>query len=130
ERVEKALRGAALWEEAKDRLKQSAYNLSGGQQQRLCIARALASEPEIMLFDEPTSALDPVATARIEDLIYELKDRVTILTGTDNMQQGAGVSDRTAFSYLGELIEVGDTSSLFHKPANKLTEEYVSGHFG
>jgi phosphate transport system ATP-binding protein len=130
ERVEQSLRGAALWDETKDRLNQSAYNLSGGQQQRLCIARALASEPELVLFDEPTSALDPVATSRIEDLIYELKDRVTILIVTHNMQQAARVSDRTAFMYLGELIEVGETDALFQKPTNKLTEEYISGHFG
>jgi phosphate transport system ATP-binding protein len=130
ERVEESLRSAALWDETKDRLNQSAYNLSGGQQQRLCIARALASEPELVLFDEPTSALDPVATSRIEDLIYELKNRVTILIVTHNMQQAARVSDRTAFMYLGELIEVGETGSMFHKPAHKLTEEYISGHFG
>jgi phosphate transport system ATP-binding protein len=130
ERVEASLRSAALWDETKDRLYQSAYNLSGGQQQRLCIARALASEPEIVLFDEPTSALDPVATARIEDLIFELKNRVTILIVTHNMQQAARVSDRTAFMYLGELIEAGETGTIFHKPAEKLTEEYISGHFG
>jgi phosphate transport system ATP-binding protein len=130
ERVEQSLRGAALWDETKDRLNQPAYNLSGGQQQRLCIARALASEPEIILFDEPTSALDPVATSRIEDLTYELKDRVTILIVTHNMQQAARISDRTAFMYLGELIEVGETDTVFQKPVNKLTEEYISGHFG
>jgi phosphate transport system ATP-binding protein len=130
ERVEVALREAALWEETKDRLGQSAYNLSGGQQQRLCIARALATDPEIVLFDEPTSALDPVATAHIEDLIYALRSRVTILVVTHNMQQAARVSDRTAFMYLGELIEVNDTGTMFHKPANKLTEDYISGHFG
>src|SRR5262245_23380860 len=112
ERVEVSLRAAALWEETKDRLTQSAYNLSGGQQQRLCIARALASEPEIILFDEPTSALDPVATTRIEDLIDELKNRVTILIVTHNMQQAARVSDRLAFMYLGELIEVGETGNM------------------
>jgi phosphate transport system ATP-binding protein len=130
ERVETSLRRAALWEETKDRLNQSAYTLSGGQQQRLCIARALASEPEIVLFDEPTSALDPAATSRIEDLIYELKDRVTILIVTHNMQQAARVSDRTAFMYQGELIEVGETGSIFHRPSHRLTEEYVSGNFG
>jgi phosphate transport system ATP-binding protein len=130
EKVEEALRSAALWEETKDRLNQSAYNLSGGQQQRLCIARALASEPELILFDEPTSALDPVATARIEDLIYSLRSRVTILIVTHNMQQAARVSDYTAFMYLGELIEVNETSMMFHRPVNKLTEDYISGHFG
>ncbi|MFO0846578.1 MAG: phosphate ABC transporter ATP-binding protein PstB [Gemmataceae bacterium] len=130
ERVEEALRSAALWEETKDRLRQSAYNLSGGQQQRLCIARALASEPEIVLFDEPTSALDPVATQRIEDLIYSLRSRVTIVMVTHNMQQAARVSDYTAFMYLGELIEVNETAKMFHRPMNKLTEEYISGHFG
>jgi phosphate transport system ATP-binding protein len=130
ERVEEALRSAALWDETKDRLGHSAYNLSGGQQQRLCIARALANEPEMVLFDEPTSALDPVATARIEDLIYSLRSRVTILIVTHNMQQAARVSDRTAFMYLGELIEVNETGKMFHRPLNKLTEEYISGHFG
>jgi phosphate transport system ATP-binding protein len=130
ERVEEALRAAALWEETKDRLAQSAYTLSGGQQQRLCIARALASEPEIVLFDEPTSALDPVATARIEDLIYSLRSRVTILAVTHNMQQAARVSDYTAFMYLGEMVEVSETSQMFHRPQNKLTEDYISGHFG
>ncbi len=130
ERVEEALRSAALWEETKDRLHQSAYTLSGGQQQRLCIARALASEPELVLFDEPTSALDPVATARIEDLIYSLRSRVTILVVTHNMQQAARVSDRTAFMYLGEVVEFSETSKLFHRPAHKLTEDYISGHFG
>src|SRR5262245_38424664 len=130
ERVEEALRSAALWDETKDRLHQSAYALSGGQQQRLCIARALASEPELVLFDEPTSALDPVATARIEDLIYSLRSRVTILVVPHNMQQAARVSDCTAFMYLGEVVEFSETSKLFHRPAHKLTEEYISGHFG
>jgi len=130
ERVEQSLRGAALWEETKDRLNQSAYNLSGGQQQRLCIARALASEPEIMLFDEPTSALDPVATSRIEDLIYELQDRVTILIVTHNMQQAARVSDVTAFFWLGKLVECGRTNRMFTAPSEKLTEDYVTGRFG
>src|SRR5262245_16307047 len=120
QKVEESLRAAALWEETKDRLRHSAYNLSGGQQQRLCIARALASEPEIVLFDEPTSALDPVATSKIEDLIYSLRSRVTILIVTHNMQQAARVSDRTAFMYLGELVEVNETGTMFHKPANKL----------
>jgi len=130
ERVEEALRSAALWEETKDRLHHSAYDLSGGQQQRLCIARALASEPEILLLDEPASALDPVATARIEDLIYSLRSRVTIVVVTHNMQQAARVSDYTAFMYLGELIEVNETGKMFHRPRNKLTEDYISGHFG
>jgi phosphate transport system ATP-binding protein len=130
ERVEEALRSAALWEETKDRLTHSAYTLSGGQQQRLCIARALASEPELILFDEPTSALDPVATSRIEDLIYSLRSRVTILIVTHNMQQAARVSDYTAFMYLGEMVEANETSKMFHRPVNKLTEEYISGHFG
>ena len=130
EKVEEALRGAALWEEAKDRLNDLAYNLSGGQQQRLCIARALAVEPEIMLFDEPTSALDPIATASIEELINVLKNRVTILIVTHNMQQAARVSDFTAYMYLGELIEFGWTNDLFIKPKNKQTEDYITGRFG
>ncbi len=130
EQVEKALRGAALWEEAKDRLNELAFNLSGGQQQRLCIARALASNPEILLFDEPTSALDPIATASIEELVAELKNRVTVLIVTHNMQQAARVSDFTAFMYLGELIEFGPTDELFVKPKNKQTEDYITGRFG
>jgi phosphate transport system ATP-binding protein len=129
-RVESALRDVGLWEETKDRLRQSAYALSGGQQQRLCLARALISDPEIILFDEPTSALDPMATARIEDLIFALRGRVTILVVTHNMQQAARISDRTAFLYLGELIEVNDTDKMFHKPDQKLTERYITGHFG
>src|SRR6185437_14299914 len=123
EKVEEALRDAALWDEVKDRLKQLAYNLSGGQQQRLCIARALATDPEILLFDEPTSALDPAATARIEDLIYSLKERITIIIVTHNMQQASRVSDNTAFMYLGELIEAGPTNFIFSKPANQFTSD-------
>jgi len=130
EQVEKSLRLAALWDEVKDRLKQSAYTLSGGQQQRLCIARALATEPEMLLFDEPTSALDPIATAKIEDLIFELKSRVTVIIVTHNMQQAARVSDFTAFMYLGELIEVSPTKKMFENPSNELTEDYITGHFG
>ena len=130
ENVEKALTEAALWEEAKDRLNDLAFNLSGGQQQRLCIARALATNPEILLFDEPTSALDPIATARIEELIHELKNRVTILIVTHNMQQAARVSDQTAFLYLGELIEYGETKTLFTNPKEKRTEDYITGRFG
>src|SRR3990172_9463416 len=130
ERVEKSLRGAALWDEVKDRLHDLAFNLSGGQQQRLCIARALATDPEILLFDEPTSALDPIATASIEELITELKKHVTILIVTHNMQQAARVSDYTAYMYLGELIEFGVTDELFIKPKNKQTEDYITGRFG
>jgi phosphate transport system ATP-binding protein len=130
ENVEKALRSAALWEEVKDRLKESAYALSGGQQQRLCIARALATDPEMLLFDEPTSALDPIATARIEELIATLCEQVTIIIVTHNMQQAARVSDQTAFMYLGELIEVAGTREMFENPSNNLTEEYITGHFG
>lgn len=130
QQVEKSLRLAALWDEVKDRLKQSAYNLSGGQQQRLCIARALATDPEMLLFDEPTSALDPIATAKIEDLIFELREKVTVVIVTHNMQQAARVSDFTAFMYLGELIEVSPTKQMFENPTNKLTEDYVTGHFG
>ena len=129
-RVETALRGAALWEEVKDRLKKPGYDLSGGQQQRLCIARALAVEPEIMLFDEPTSALDPIATAKIEELIHELKQRVTIIIVTHNMQQASRVSDYTAFMYLGELVEVAHTEKIFQNPGKELTEQYISGRFG
>jgi phosphate transport system ATP-binding protein len=130
ERVEKALRAAAIWDEVKDRLNDSALALSGGQMQRLCIARALATEPEILLFDEPTSALDPIATAKIEELISELRDSVTILIVTHNMQQAARVSDFTAFMYLGELVEVGATSRLFTNPAKKATEDYITGRYG
>jgi phosphate transport system ATP-binding protein len=130
ERVEQALRNAAIWDEVKDRLNDSALALSGGQMQRLCIARALATEPEILLFDEPTSALDPIATAKIEELISELRDRVTILIVTHNMQQAARVSDFTAFMYLGELVEVGETSRIFTNPAKKATEDYITGRYG
>ena len=130
ERVEQALRGAAIWDEVKDRLDDSALALSGGQMQRLCIARALATEPEILLFDEPTSALDPIATARIEELITELRQRVTILIVTHNMQQAARVSDRTAFFMLGKLVEYDDTRSIFMTPKEKLTEDYITGRFG
>jgi phosphate transport system ATP-binding protein len=130
EQVEAALRGAALWDEAKDRLQQSALALSGGQQQRLCIARALATKPEILLFDEPTSALDPIATAKIEELIAQLRDQVTVLIVTHNMQQAARVSDFTAFMYLGELVEVGETSRIFTNPSKKATEDYITGRYG
>jgi phosphate transport system ATP-binding protein len=130
DKVEEALRGAALWDEAKDRLQDLAFNLSGGQQQRLCIARALATDPEILLFDEPTSALDPIATASIEELIAELKEKVTILIVTHNMQQAARVSDFTAFMHLGELVEFGDTNTIFTNPTNKRTEDYITGRYG
>jgi len=129
-KVEKALHGAALWDEVKDRLKEGAYNLSGGQQQRLCIARAMATDPEIILFDEPTSALDPGATARIEELIAELKGKVTVIIVTHNMQQAARISEHTGFLYVGELVEFDLTSKIFMRPENKLTEEYISGRFG
>jgi phosphate transport system ATP-binding protein len=129
-RVEKSLRDAALWEEVKDRLHDSALALSGGQQQRLCIARALAIEPEVLLMDEPASALDPIATAKIEELIHELKERYTIAIVTHNMQQAARVSDVTAFFYMGELIEVGKTDQIFTNPKVKSTEDYVTGRFG
>jgi phosphate transport system ATP-binding protein len=130
EKVEEALRGAALWDEVKSRLDDLAFNLSGGQQQRLCIARALATDPEMLLFDEPTSALDPIATASIEQLIAELKEKVTILIVTHNMQQAARVSDYTAYMYLGELIEFDATDTIFIKPKNKQTEDYITGRFG
>lgn len=130
EKVEEALRGAALWGEVKDRLQDLAFNLSGGQQQRLCIARALATDPELMLFDEPTSALDPIATASIEELVSELKEQVTILIVTHNMQQAARISDFTAYMYLGELIEFGVTDQIFIKPQKKQTEDYITGRFG
>jgi len=130
EKVEKSLRNAALWDEIKDRLHLPAFDLSGGQQQRLCIARALATDPEILLFDEPTSALDPIATGKIEELIMGLQEHVTILIVTHNMQQAARISAFTAFMYLGELVEFGDTDSLFVNPQNKLTEEYITGRFG
>jgi phosphate transport system ATP-binding protein len=130
ERVERSLRGAALWDEVKDRLGESAMGLSGGQQQRLCIARALAIEPEVVLMDEPASALDPIATAKIEDLIHELKERYTIVIVTHNMQQAARVSDQTAFFYMGELVEVGPTERIFTNPREQRTEDYVTGKFG
>jgi len=129
-RVEASLRGAALWEEVKDRLEESALGLSGGQQQRLCIARALAVEPEVLLMDEPASALDPIATAKIEDLIHELKERYTIAIVTHNMQQAARVSDQTAFFYMGDLVEVGPTEKIFTNPTESRTEDYVTGKFG
>lgn len=130
ERVEQALKDAALWDEVKDRLNNLAFNLSGGQQQRLCIARALATDPEILLFDEPTSALDPIATARIEELIAELKERVTIIIVTHNMQQAARVSDYTAFMYLGEMVEFGATDAIFTNPRKQQTEDYITGRYG
>jgi len=130
EKVEEAMRGAAIWEEVKGRLNELAFNLSGGQQQRLCIARALAADPELVLFDEPTSALDPIATASIEQLISELKQKVTILIVTHNMQQAARISDYTAYMYLGELIEFDVTDTIFIKPSNKQTEDYITGRFG
>jgi phosphate transport system ATP-binding protein len=130
EKVEKALKQAALWEEVKDRIHDLAFNLSGGQQQRLCIARALATNPEILLFDEPTSALDPTATSKIEELIMQLKKEVTIIIVTHNMQQAARVSDYTAFMYLGEIIEFDKTDKVFTHPSIRLTEEYITGRFG
>jgi phosphate transport system ATP-binding protein len=130
EKVEEALRGAALWDEVKDRLKDLAFALSGGQQQRLCIARALATDPEILLFDEPTSALDPIATGSIEELVTELKKKVSILIVTHNMQQAARVSDHTAYMYIGEVIEFGETNQIFLRPQNKQTEDYITGRFG
>jgi phosphate transport system ATP-binding protein len=130
EKVEQALQASALWDEAKNRLHDQAFNLSGGQQQRLCIARALATDPEILLFDEPTSALDPIATARIEELVHELRTRVTIIIVTHNMQQAARVSDYTAFMYLGEVVEFGDTNTIFTNPSKKQTEDYITGRYG
>lgn len=128
--VEKSLRGAAIWDEVKDRLNKSALGMSGGQQQRLCIARALAVEPEVLLMDEPTSALDPISTSKVEELALELKDRYTIVIVTHNMQQAARISDKTAFFLLGELVEMGDTERLFSTPVDKRTEDYISGRFG
>ena len=128
--VENALRGAALWDEVKDRLHDSALGLSGGQQQRLVIARSIAIEPEVLLLDEPASALDPISTLKIEELIYELKDRYTIVIVTHNMQQAARVSDYTAFMYMGELVEYGDTDTLFTNPRKKQTEDYITGRYG
>jgi phosphate transport system ATP-binding protein len=130
ETVEWSLRRAALWEEVKDRLGKSAYTLSGGQQQRLCIARALAIKPEIILFDEPCSALDPIATAKIEDLLIDLKKDYTVVIVTHNMQQAARVSDKTAYFYIGELIEYGITEQIFEKPTKELTEKYITGRMG
>ena len=129
-RVEKALRDAALWDEVKDKLKQNALGLSGGQQQRLCIARAIALKPEVLLLDEPTSALDPIATGRIEQLVEELKSQFTIVIVTHNMQQAARCSDQTAFMYMGELIEYDGTERIFTKPGKKQTEDYITGRFG
>jgi phosphate transport system ATP-binding protein len=128
--VESALQRAALWDEVKDRLRQSALSLSGGQQQRLCIARALANEPEVLLLDEPASALDPIATQKIEELVYELKRELTIIIVTHNLQQAARVSNRTAFFYLGQLVEDGPTDRMFTKPSNERTEAYITGRFG
>ena len=128
--VEKSLRGAAIWDELKDRLKKSALGLSGGQQQRLCIARALAVEPEVLLMDEPTSALDPISTSKIEDLAMELKSDYTIVIVTHNMQQAARISDKTAFFLLGELVEFGPTEQVFSMPKDKRTEDYITGRFG
>jgi phosphate transport system ATP-binding protein len=130
ERVERALRQAAIWDEVKDRLDESGLGLSGGQQQRLCIARALAVEPSVLLMDEPASALDPIATAKVEDLIAELRNAFTIVIVTHSMQQAARVSQRTAFFYLGRLVEVGDTTSLFTRPKERETEDYITGRFG
>ncbi len=130
ETVERSLRGAALWEEVRDRLNDNAFSLSGGQQQRLCIARALAVEPEVVLFDEPCSAIDPIATAKVEDLIETLKKSYTVVIVTHNMQQAARVSDYTAFMMLGELVEFDVTEKIFTNPANKLTEDYITGRFG
>jgi len=130
EACERSLRGAALWDEVKDRLQESGLGLSGGQMQRLCIARAIAVEPEIILMDEPCSALDPIATLKIEELIYQLKERYTIVIVTHNLQQAARVSDRTAFFWLGRLVEYGSTPDLFTKPKDKLTEDYITGRFG
>jgi phosphate transport system ATP-binding protein len=130
ERVEQALRHAGLWEEVKDRLQESGLSLSGGQQQRLCIARALAVEPEVLLMDEPASALDPIATAKIEDLVSDLRDEVTIVIVTHNMQQAARVSQRTGFFYMGRLVEVGDTTQIFTRPKERETEDYITGRFG
>ena len=130
DRVEAALRGASLWDEVKDKLKSSGMALSGGQQQRLCIARALAAEPEVILMDEPTSAIDPVATLRIEELVLELKQKYTIVIVTHNMQQASRISDRTAFFYKGRIVEVDDTTRIFTNPAHKQTEDYITGRFG
>jgi phosphate transport system ATP-binding protein len=130
ERVEASLRAAVLWDEVKDRLRESAFGLSGGQQQRVCIARALAVEPEVVLMDEPTSALDPIATQKIEELIAGLKQKYTIVIVTHNMQQAARISDRTAFFWLGEMIEFNITEKMFTKPDERMTEDYITGRFG
>jgi len=130
DRVEEALRGAALWDEVKNKLDASSLSLSGGQQQRLCIARTLAVRPEIILLDEPTSALDPISTAKIEELVHELRQQFTIVIVTHNMQQAARVSQRTAFFHLGELIEVGDTSQIFTNPHVQRTQDYITGRYG
>ncbi len=130
DKVESALKGAAIWNEVKDRLQEVAVNLSGGQQQRLCIARAMATDPEIVLFDEPTSALDPIATGAIEELITEIKNKVTVLIVTHNMQQAARVSDYVAYMYLGEMVEYGATGDIFMKPKRQETEDYITGRFG
>ena len=128
--MEESLRDAAIWDEVKDRLKKSALGLSGGQQQRLCIARALAVEPQVLLMDEPTSALDPISTSKIEDLASELKNKYTIIIVTHNMQQAARISDYTAFFLLGELVEYGNTDTIFSVPKDKRTEDYITGRFG
>ena len=128
--MERSLRDAAIWDEVKDRLKKNAIGLSGGQQQRLCIARALAVEPKVLLMDEPTSALDPISTSRIEDLAMELKDKYTIVIVTHNMQQAVRISDCTAFFLLGELVEFGKTEDIFSQPADQRTEDYITGRFG
>ena len=128
--VENSLKGAAIWNEVKDRLKKSALGMSGGQQQRLCIARALAVEPEVLLMDEPTSALDPISTSSIEDLALELRDKYTIIMVTHNMQQATRISDKTAFFLLGEVVEMNDTETLFSNPSDKRTEDYITGRFG
>ena len=128
--VEKSLRGAAIWDEVKDRLRRNALGLSGGQQQRLCIARALAVEPDVLLMDEPTSALDPISTSKIEDLALQLKEKYTIVIVTHNMQQAVRISDYTAFFLLGDLVEFDDTETLFSQPRDKRTEDYITGRFG
>ena len=130
QRVEETLKGAALWDEVKDKLKESAYALSGGQQQRLCIARAMAVSPTVLLMDEPASALDPISTAKVEELIHELKERYTIVIVTHNMQQAARVSDKTAFFYLGQMVEYDDTKKIFTNPEKEATQNYITGRFG
>ena len=130
ERVEESLRGAALWDEVKDKLSESAFALSGGQQQRLCIARAMAVSPSVLLMDEPASALDPISTAKVEELISELRSQVTIVIVTHNMQQAARVSDRTAFFYMGEMVEYDDTKTIFTNPHKEATQNYITGRFG